>query len=488
MEMRGIDKRFPGVHALQQVDLDLYAGEVLAVMGENGAGKSTLIKTLGGVCPDSGSIRIDGEALVIDSPLSSVAAGIAIIYQEFNLIPGLSVRENIFLGREISRATIINRRAEQQRVEALFARLGVRIDPAALCRDLSIAEQQSVEIAKAMSLDARIIVMDEPTATLTPQEVAALLEIVRDLRRQGIGIIYISHRLEEIEQIADRVLVLRDGQHIATRAASELDRTDIIELMVGRKLESEFPKRSVQSGEPRLVAKHLARGDTVHDVSFEVRAGEVVALTGLVGAGRTEVARLIFGADRADRGEIWVDGESIDPHQPRDAIRRGVCLLPEDRKQQGLILAHSVVNNFGLPNLSQFSRFGWVQRAAESTALEAYQQQLKIKLASRHFPVGNLSGGNQQKVVLAKWLQSSAGVVIFDEPTRGIDVGAKYEIYRLINQLAANGKAILMISSELPEVLGMADRILVMHEGRITGEIADVATATQNDIMELAVR
>jgi ribose transport system ATP-binding protein len=488
LEMRGIDKRFPGVHALKRVNLELYAGEVLAVMGENGAGKSTLIKTLGGVRPDSGSILINGQAVQIDSPLSSVAAGIAIIYQEFNLIPGLKVRENIFLGRELSRATFINRRAERLRVEELFTRLGVRIDPEALCRDLSIAEQQSVEIAKALSFNARIIVMDEPTATLTPQEVSSLLSIVRDLREQGIGIVYISHRLEEIEQVADRVLVLRDGEQVATRQASELNRADIIELMVGRKLESEFPKHSAPFGKARLVAKNLTRGTAVRGVSFEVRAGEVVALTGLVGAGRTEVARLIFGADDADSGEILVDGEPLVPRAPSDAIRRGVCLLPEDRKHQGLILAHSIQDNFSLPNLRQFSRFGWINRIAESSALDSFQQQLKIKLASRHFPVSNLSGGNQQKVVLAKWLQSNAGVVIFDEPTRGIDVGAKYEIYLLMNELAARGKAILMISSELPEVLGMADRILVMHEGRITGEITDVTSATQNDIMELAVK
>ncbi len=488
LEMRGIDKRFPGVHALKQVNLDLYGGEVLAVMGENGAGKSTLIKTLGGVRPDSGSILIDGQEVQIDSPMSSVAAGIAIIYQEFNLIPGLKVRENIFLGRELSRATIINRRAERHRVAELFSRLGVRIDPEALCRDLSIAEQQSVEIAKALSLNARIIVMDEPTATLTPQEVNSLLAIVRDLRKQGIGIVYISHRLDEIEQIADRVLVLRDGEQIATRKASELNRTDIIELMVGRKLDSEFPKHSASFGEPRLVVKNLTRGAAVQSVNFEVRSGEVVALTGLVGAGRTEVARLIFGADKADSGEILIDGKPLVPRAPSDAIRRGVCLLPEDRKHQGLILAHSIQNNFSLPNLGQFSRFGWINRMSESAAFDSYQAQLKIKLASRHFPVSNLSGGNQQKVVLAKWLQSNAGVVIFDEPTRGIDVGAKYEIYLLMNELAAKGKAILMISSELPEVLGMADRILVMHEGRITGAITDVSNATQNDIMELAVK
>jgi ribose transport system ATP-binding protein len=487
LEMRRIDKRFPGVHALNQVDLELYAGEILAVIGENGAGKSTLIKTLGGQRPDSGSILIDGREIALHSPTASVAAGIAIIYQEFNLIPGLNVRENIFLGRESSVATVIRRSAERQRVEALFKLLGVRIDPDAKCRDLSIAEQQSVEIAKALSLNARIIVMDEPTATLTPQEVQELLKVVQDLRSQGIGIIYISHRLEEIEQIADRVLVLRDGSQVATRPVHELNRTDIIELMVGRKLKNEFPKKAAPLGQPRLVVKNLTRADAVRDVSFEVHAGEVVALTGLVGAGRTEVARLLFGADVADRGEILIDNQLVKLRTPRDAIRRGVCLLPEDRKHQGLILAHCVQENFSLPNLKRFSWLGWVNRLVEARALRVYQEQLKIKLASAWFPVGNLSGGNQQKVVLAKWLQSNAGVLIFDEPTRGIDVGAKYEIYLLMNELAAAGKAILMISSELPEVLGMADRILVMHAGRISGEIRNVSSATQSDIMELAV-
>ena len=486
--MERIDKSFPGVHALKQVDLTLHAGEVLALLGENGAGKSTLIKVLSGAHrPDAGQIRIDGSDVTIAGPIDARLAGVSVIYQEFNLAANLKVRENIFLGREKTAGGFLRAAHERREAQKLFERIGVDVDPDAVCGDLSVAQQQVVEIAKALSLEARILVMDEPSATLTPQEVERLFAVIRDLRAQGIGIIYISHRIDEIFQIADRVSVLRDGGHVGTRTIGEIDRDGLIEMMVGRSLDNEFPKQRVAIGEDRLVVSALHRGTAVRNVSFSVRRGEVLALTGLVGAGRTETARLIFGADPRDAGVIELDGRALAIHSPRDAIRQGICLLTEDRKSQGLVLGLSVRENFGLPNLPSFSRLGFVSRRREREALDYYITSLRIQLPHQDQLVRNLSGGNQQKVVLAKWLQRNCEVVIFDEPTRGIDVGAKYEIYLLINELAAAGKAIVMISSELPEVLGMSDRILVMHEGRITGEIHDVAGATQEQIMTLAV-
>lgn len=489
LEMRGISKHYPGVQALDGVDLALGHGEVLALMGENGAGKSTLMKVLAGaVLPDAGQIAIDGNERAIHSPLAARAAGVAVIHQEFNLVPALSARENIFLGLEWSAAGFLRTREERRRAEQLLARVGVAVPAEAACRQLTVAQQQAVEIAKALAVDARIIVMDEPTATLTPQEVQKLFAIIADLTQQGIGVIYVSHRLEEVEAIADRVQVLRDGRSVATRDAAELSRRELIELMVGRSLEEEFPKRTSAIGLPRLVVKGLCRGEAVREVSFEVRRGEILALAGLVGAGRTETVRLLFGADRAEAGEIALDGKSLSIRSPRDAIGAGICLLSEDRKHQGLVLSQSVLHNFSLPNAGHFARAGWIDARLERQAFAGYAGPLTIRANAIDRPARTLSGGNQQKVVLAKWLESNSEVLIFDEPTRGIDVGAKAEIYALMNELAAQGKAILMVSSELPEVLGMADRILVMHEGRITGEIADVASATQADILSLAIR
>ena len=489
LEMRGISKSFPGVAALREVSLELRAGEVLAVLGENGAGKSTLLKTLGGAhVPDRGTICVDGREIAIRSPQDAQRAGIAVIYQEFNLVPFLTARENIFLGRESTRFGFFNRAAEQARAKELFARLGVDIDPETPCARLSVAHQQAVEIARALAFEARIIVMDEPTAALTPKEVDALLQLVAGLRAHGIGIIYVSHRLEEIFRICDRVMVMRDGANVDTRATSELSRQQLIEMMVGRKLENEFPKRNVQVGEARLSVRGLSRGDDVKDVSFDVRRGEVLALTGLVGAGRTETLRLIFGADKCDSGEISLDGRPLAVSNPRDAIAAGICLLPEDRKAQGLVLGMSVLDNFGLPNTVRFTRGGFIDSRRERKAFGGYVDQLRIRIPNDRQLARNLSGGNQQKVVLAKWLASHSEVILFDEPTRGIDVGAKFEIYQLINELAAQGKSIIFVSSDLPEVLGMADRILVMHEGHLTGEITDVSHATQEQVMQLAVK
>jgi ABC-type sugar transport system ATPase subunit len=488
LEMRGIVKSFPGVQALRGVNFSLNAGEVLALLGENGAGKSTLMKVLGGaVRADAGAIVIDGVVQHFASPQDSRRAGVAVIYQEFNLVPGLTAGENIFLGQEPTRAGFIAQSEERRRAAELFQRLGVDVDLDTPCRRLTTAQQQLVEIAKALAFQARIIVMDEPSAALTQHEVDRLFAIIGELKRQGIGIVYISHRLDEIFTVADRVTVLRDGANVGERPIVQVSRHELIELMVGRELSDEFPPRSTTIGAPRLEVRGLRRGRAVRDVSLSVRRGEILALTGLVGAGRTETARLIFGADRREAGEIRLDGRVLAIRSPRDAIAAGIGLLTEDRKLQGLVLGHSVRENFGLPNLNWLTRGGFVQLRRERDEFSRYTTTLRIKASSSEQRAGTLSGGNQQKVVLAKWLARNCDVLIFDEPTRGIDVGAKYEIYLLMNELAAQGKAILMISSELPEVLGMADRILVLHEGRVTGEIADPRSATQEQIMKLAI-
>jgi ABC-type sugar transport system ATPase subunit len=486
LEMRGIHKRFPGVQALSGVDLELCAGEVVALLGENGAGKSTLIKILSGAQrPDAGTIQLDGRPTSIRAPADARAAGIAVIYQEFTLVPTLSARENVFLGREERRW--IDRRRERRAAADLFGRLGTPIDPETPCRDLSVARQQIVEIARALAREARILVMDEPTATLTPPEVERLLGIVAELRARGIAVLYVSHRLEEIFRVADRVVVMRDGRRVGGAPIDQVTRDRLIEMMVGRTIETEYPRRVPCAGAPRLKVRDLRREPRVRGVSFEVRGGEVLGLAGLVGAGRTETARLIFGADRAEAGTVELDGRPLGLRRPRDAIRRGIALLTEDRKAQGLITAHPCRENFALPNLGRLAPLGLTRPARERAALAAHAESLRLKLAGPEVAAATLSGGNQQKLVLAKWLERNCEVLLFDEPTRGIDVGARHEIYLLINRLAAAGKAILMISSDLPEVLGMSDRILVMHQGRIAGEIADPARATQEDVLKLAV-
>lgn len=488
LEMRGIQKRFPGVHALDDVSLTLHQGEVVALLGENGAGKSTLIKMLGGAHrPDDGEIRIDGEPVEIHSATDAQKAGIAVIYQEFNLVPGLTVAENLFLGREVTRFGLVDLAAEKEQAVNWLQRIGLDIDPDQRCGELTVAQQQAVEIAKALTFDARILVMDEPSAVLTDQEVERLFEVVRDLRASGIGIIYISHRLDEIDELADRLVVLRDGQQVGEGRVADTDRNTLIEMMVGRPLEDEFPPRKVEVGSERLRVDHLSRGRSVRDVSFSVKAGEIVGFSGLVGAGRTETMRLIAGADRRESGQIRIDGKLVEVRTPRDAIAAGVCLLSEDRKGEGLVLGHSAVDNFGLPNLRRFSRRAWLEDRRERDEFERYTKELSIKVSGPDQMVGKLSGGNQQKVVLAKWLARNTDVILFDEPTRGIDVGAKFEIYQLMNQLAAEGKAIVMVSSELPEILGMSDRILVMREGRLVGELENTPDTTQEDILALAM-
>jgi ABC-type sugar transport system ATPase subunit len=489
LEMRDIVKSFPGVKALKGVSLELRSGEALGLIGENGAGKSTLIKALGGVhLPDSGDIRLAGREVSLRSPSISQSEGIAIIHQEFSLAPNLNSRENLFLGKEKTQHGFIDYRSEEEQARILFESLGMKIDLDRRCCDLTVAEQQTVEIARALASDARIIVMDEPTAALSQQEVDKLLAIIEDLKRKGIAIIYISHRLEEVLSLADRITVLRDGETVAEETnVSGVSKKQLIEWMVGRSLDEEFPKRNPTIGPVRLSVKGLSRGQAVQNANFDLRGGEVLGIAGLVGSGRTELARLLFGADKADTGSVTLDGEAVEFENPRYAIERGICLLTEDRKEQGLILVHSAVENFGLPNLKVFVRNVLLDQGKERTAFEAYVDSLKIKVSSVSQQVGNLSGGNQQKVVLAKWLQRNADILIFDEPTRGIDVGAKYEIYLLINQLVAAGKSVLLISSELSEVIGMSDRILVMREGRIQGEIENGQGTTQEAILSMAL-
>ncbi len=489
LEMRGIEKSFPGVRALRGVDLTLGRGEVLALLGENGAGKSTLMKILGGAHrPDAGTIRIAGEDRPLHSPHDAQDAGIAVIYQEFNLIPALSARENIFLGRETTRGGWLRHAREREQAAALFARLGVKVDPDTPCRELPVSHQQIVEIAKALSLNASILVLDEPTAALTATEVENLFRVIAEVKARGLGLIYISHRLDEIFRIADRVMVLRDGRYVGESPISQIDRAALIRLMVGREMSDEFPPREVALGEPLLEVRGLTRARRVRDVAFSVRRGEILGLTGLIGAGRTETVRLIFGADRPDAGEIRLRGKPLAIRSPRDAIRAGIGLLTEDRKLQGLVLPHSVLENFGLPNLGRFSRWNFLRRREERSEFDRYVGQLRTKVSGPQQAARNLSGGNQQKIVLAKWLARDCDVLIFDEPTRGIDVGAKREIYLLMNELAARGKAIVMISSELPEAIGMSDRILVMRDGAVAGEIADPRAATQEQLLDLAIR
>lgn len=488
LEMRDITKRFPGVVAVKNGQLNLRPGEVHCLVGENGAGKSTLMKILSGAVPlDSGSIIVDGEAVHIHSPHHAQQLGISMIYQEFNLSPYLSIAENIFLGREprLGRSPFINWRRMYADAREILGRIGVKLNVRRPINECSVAQQQMVEIAKAISFNSKIIVMDEPSATLTDHELRALFELIGELKRQGIGMIYISHRLEEIFEIGDRVTVMRDGEYIATKGVTDVTRDEIIKMMVGRELTHEFPKEVFARGKERLRIDGLTRKGAFEGIGFSLHEGEIVGLTGLVGAGRTEVARAIFGADPIDAGTIMLDGKSITVKSPQDAIRQGIGLLTEDRKNQGLILGMSVRENTTLANLRALVRMFFISRSKERQVSANFVRELQIKTPSVEQAAQNLSGGNQQKVVLAKWLFTESKILIFDEPTRGIDVGAKVEIYKLMNELVRKGVCILMISSELPEVLGMCDRILVMHEGRISGELAR-GEATQERIMRLA--
>ena len=491
LQMKSIIKTYPGVRALDGVNFEVAKGEVHALVGENGAGKSTLMKILAGAQPmDSGEILIDGAPVHVTTPQKAMDLGVSIIYQEFNLVPYLNAAENIFLGREPKGAIpgFIDFPTMYAEAQEVVDHLGVSLNVRTPVNRLSIAQQQMVEIGKATSRNATIIAMDEPSATLTEHELESLFDLIRSLKEKGVSVIYISHRLEEIFQIADRVTVLRDGQLVDTKPVSETDRADIIRMMVGRELKESAAadqKQSIKIGSPALTVKNLTRKGVIEDINLTVHKGEILGIAGLVGAGRTELARAVFGADPIDEGEILLDGNKIEVRSPRDAIRQGIGLVTEDRKALGLILGMVVRENISLANLDALTRFGFVNRREEKRIALHSIEELMIKTPSIEQQVQNLSGGNQQKVVLAKWLFTQSKVLIFDEPTRGIDVGSKVEIYQLMNRLAANGTAIIMISSELPEILGMSDRILVMHDGRIAGELSR-KDATQEKIMQLA--
>jgi ribose transport system ATP-binding protein len=515
LEMRGIRKAFPGVVALDGVDLTLHAGEVHMLLGENGAGKSTLMKILSGAYhKDAGTIRLDGHDIEIESPRDALARGIRLIYQELNLVPHLSAAENIFLGAAPTRwPGVIDWPRLRDDAERLLEDLGVPIDPVApVCR-LSLAQQQMVEIAKALSVRAgradvrvgrykeggaaagtdlqagpaatRVLVMDEPTSALTSREVDQLFLLIERLAARGTAIVYITHRLDEVFRIGQRVTVLRDGRQVASMPLGDVSATDLVRLMANRDLDDHFPKVPVTPGRELLRVEGVCRGGVLHDINFSLHAGEVVGLAGLLGAGRSELARVLAGADRCDAGRILLDGKPVTLRSPSDAIGRGIGLLPEDRKGQGLVAELTVARNIALPHGRRLSRAGFLPRRAEAVLAEPIIRELRVKATGTQ-AVRLLSGGNQQKVVLGKWLAGDARIFIFDEPTRGVDVGAKVEIYNLMNRLTAAGAAILMISSELPELLGMSDRILVMHRGRIRAEL-QAKGATQECVLSAAL-
>jgi rhamnose transport system ATP-binding protein len=481
LAVRSVAKSFGAVSAVRDVSFPLYGGEVHALVGENGAGKSTIVKMLAGLHrPDAGTIELDGQPLELHSPADALAAGIAVIYQEPTLFPDLSVAENIFMGRQPLRSgRRIDRRAMNARAEAYFDQLGVAIDPDRPARGLSIADQQIVEIAKALSLDARVIVMDEPTAALTGVEVQRLFAVAQSLRADGAALLFISHRFEEITALCQRVTIMRDGAHVSTDPLDELSVDEMVRRMVGRPLETLFPKRDVVPGDVVLEVEGLSRAGVFSDVSFEVRAGEIVALAGLVGAGRSEVVQAVFGVDPRDAGQVRVDGKQLRGGSPAAAMRAGVALVPEDRRQQGLVLEASIERNITATRLGSLTKLGLLVGGGERRFARDWAARLQTKYAHLTDPVGRLSGGNQQKVVLAKWLSTRPRVLIVDEPTRGIDVGTKAEVHRLLSDLAAEGVAIVMVSSELPEVLGMADRVLVMREGRLVAELPRAEASEQ---------
>ncbi len=489
LSMKHIDKSFPGVHALKDVSLSLRHGEVHGLIGENGAGKSTLMKILSGVYQaDSGQIFWEGREVHIGSTTEATAVGISIIYQELNLMPNMSVKENIFLGRERRKARFMVDFKETGRTARQYADMvGLNVDVNTLVGDLSLAQRQMVEVAKALSTNAKLIVMDEPTSALTDRETEILMGVIRRLKDRGVTVVFISHRMSELFEITDRITVLRDGECIGTVQTSECSEGRLIDMMVGRSIDDIYPKVAVDQGDVVLRVEHLNAGPMVRDVSFEVHRGEILGFAGLVGAGRSEVMRAVFGVDPLESGEVIVDGVRLRKHSPSDAIKAGVGLLPEDRKLQGLILEMTVRENTTLASLDDEMRGGILNRKREYEITRHYIEQLAIKTPSQEQQVLNLSGGNQQKVVLGKWLATHPKVLILDEPTRGIDVGAKKEIHELMGRLAGEGVGIIMISSEMPEVLGMSDRVIVMHGGCICGELSR-QDATQERIMEMILK
>ena len=482
--LRRVVKSFGAVVALRSGSLTLDFGSIHALIGENGAGKSTLVKIIAGLYRrDSGDLLLNGESVDFGSTAQSKAAGIAVIYQEPTLFPDLSVTENIFMGRQpVTRLGRIDRKAMREETERLFARLGVSLDPDRITEGLSIADQQIIEIAKAISLDASVLIMDEPTAALSGVEVERLFAVARSLRDEGRALLFISHRFDEVFALCDTVTVMRDGSYVDTTAIADTTVDELVRQMVGRDVTDLFPKLPAEVGEVVLDVRGLTRAGVFRDISFQLRAGEIVGLAGLVGAGRSEVARAVFGVDAYESGSVVLHGTALPKANPRVAIARGIALVPEDRRRQGLVLEDGVARNITLAIRSRLARWGLIWTAAENRAAKLWASRLEVKAAALDTETGTLSGGNQQKVVLSKWLATEPTVLIVDEPTRGIDVGTKSEVHRLLSELAQQGIAILMISSELPEVLGMADRVLVMREGRLTGEFSR-AQATPEAVM-----
>ena len=489
VELENICKSFPGVKALDNVHFHLKAGEVMALLGENGAGKSTLMKVLSGVHnKDSGTMKIFGQVVDNMTPKRAQELGVAIIHQELNMCQHLTVAENMFLGRERRKGLKLSQKEMNAEAARVLKSLDIDLDPTTMVGSLQVSKQQMVEIAKALSTNARILIMDEPTSALTSKEIDELFRIIRQLRAEGKGIVYISHRLEELQHIVDRVTIMRDGHYITEGNFADMDMSYIIANMVGREIKEKFPRVHCEKGKKIFEVKHLNAGRMVRDVSFESYEGEILGFAGLMGAGRTETTRAIFGVDPKESGEIWLDGKEIKIKNPMDAIRQGVVLAPEDRKKDGLCTKLSIRSNIELPNLDiACNKLGVVNRKKVTEMVETAKENFSIKMPNDEIDAGSLSGGNQQKVVVGKWLARESRVVIFDEPTRGIDVAAKVEIYNLMNDLKKQGISVIFVSSEMPEVLGIADRIIVMCDGRITGEMM-VQDATQEKILELATR
>ncbi|PSL37445.1 monosaccharide ABC transporter ATP-binding protein (CUT2 family) [Labedella gwakjiensis] len=489
LELRDVTKAFGSVVALTSGSLALHRNSIHALVGENGAGKSTLVKIIAGLYQrDAGDFTLDGRTVDFSSTAQSKAAGIAVIYQEPTLFPDLSVTENIFMGRQpTGRFGRIDRKAMRAEVAGLFARLGVRIDADRPAEGLSIADQQIIEIAKAISLDATVLVMDEPTAALSGVEVERLFAVARSLRDEGRALLFISHRFDEVFDLCDTITVMRDGEYISTTSTTETTVDRVVREMVGRDVADLYPKQEAEIGEVLLDVRGLGSAGVFHDIDLQVRSGEIVGLAGLVGAGRSEVARAVFGVDRYDTGSVTLKGTRIPAHNPVAAMRAGIALVPEDRRKQGLVLDSTVAHNITMSIRQQLSKLGLLTSGAENAAARVWSSRLEVKTSALDTIAGTLSGGNQQKVVLGKWLATNPTVLIIDEPTRGIDVGTKSEVHRLLSRLAGEGMGILMISSELPEVLGMADRVLVMREGRITAEL-DRADATSEAVMFAATQ
>jgi inositol transport system ATP-binding protein len=488
LELKGISKSFPGIKALSNIDFALRKGSVHAIVGENGAGKSTLMKILSGMyTPDEGEILLKDKKVRIDNQKQALEFGISMIYQELNSILDMNVMENIFLGREIKRKSgLTDKAAMYKETVKTLESLDIKANPKAMMRSLSIATRQMIEIAKAISREAQIIVMDEPTSSISQKEVHELFNFIKSLQNKGISIIYISHRLEEIPVIADEITILRDGHKVHNCPVRDITKEQIIKYMVGRELTNLFPKKDAQIGEPVLKASNLSCGKVFKNISFELKKGEILGFAGLVGAGRTEVMRALYGLSKFDSGIVWFDGNTISIKYPTDAIKLGIVMIPEDRRREGLVLLRSVYENVALAHLKEFiGGLYLLNKRKESNEVNKQIERLRIKTRSVKTEVGTLSGGNQQKVVVAKWLVKKPKVLIMDEPTRGIDVGAKYEIYKLMCDLASEGMAIIMISSELPEILGMSDRVIVMAEGEIKGELTR-SEATQEKIMKLS--